>query len=56
MLTSTSLSRDRLERMKALRFLDQTSGASEGSREYTFIERSIREQIEITKEAVEDLK
>lgn len=48
-------SSDRLERMKALRFLDQTSGAAEGSREYTFIERSVREQIEMTKEAVEDL-
>jgi len=49
-------STERTERSKALRFLDQAGAATEGSREHAFIERSIREIIETTKQQVEDLR
>lgn len=47
---------DRQERQKALRFLDVASSSAEGSREHAFIERSIKEIIERTRQAVDDLK
>lgn len=47
---------DKQERLRALRFLDVASSSAEGSREYAFIERSIKEIIERTRQAVEDMK
>lgn len=47
---------DRQERSKALRFLDVASSSAEGSREHAFIERSIKEIIERTRQTVEDMK
>jgi clusterin-associated protein 1 len=47
---------DRPERMKALRFLDSAGASSENSREHAFIERSIRELIDRTRQTVEDLR
>lgn len=47
---------ERLERSRSLRFLDTAGAASEGSKEYAFIERSVREIIENTKQAVEDAR
>ena len=49
-------SSERTERVRSLRFLDQAGSAQEGSREYEFIERSLRELIEQTKQSVDDLK
>jgi len=47
---------DRKERAAALRFLDTAGSSSEGSREQAFIERSIRELIDNTRQTVEDLR
>lgn len=47
---------DRQERARALRFLDQSSSASDGPREQAYIERSIRDLIEKTKQGVEDMR
>ena len=65
---------ERVERAKALRFLDQAGAAQgewillycnwthhllcfiEGSKEYAYLERSIRELIENTKQQLEDLR
>lgn len=47
---------ERPERMQALRFLDVAGASHEGSREHAYIERSIRDVIEQTKQAVEDMK
>lgn len=47
---------DRLDRSRALRFLDQAASAADGPKEQAFIERSIRDIIENTKQALEDLR
>ncbi len=47
---------DRPERVKALRFLDSAGASSENSREHAFIERSIKELIDRTRQTVEDLR
>ncbi len=47
---------DKVERAKALRFLDSAGSSSEGSREHMFIERSIKELIDRTRTMVEDMK
>ena len=47
---------DKQERMKALRFLDQAGSSSEGSKEHVFIERSIKELIDRTRQMVDDMK
>ena len=47
---------DKQERLRSLRFLDVASSSAEGSREYAFIERSIKEIIERTRQTVEDMK
>ena len=47
---------ERKERERAIRFLDQAASATDGSREQQFIERSIRELIDGTKQAVNDMK
>lgn len=47
---------ERSERLQALRFLDVAGASHEGSREHAYIERSIREIIEQTKQSVEDMK
>ena len=47
---------DRQERVRALRFLDATASASEGSREYGFIKRSLTEAIESSRQKVEDMR
>ena len=47
---------DRHERLRSLRFLDSTGSSAEGSREHAYIERCIREIIDSTKQAVEDMK
>jgi clusterin-associated protein 1 len=47
---------DKSERAKAIRFLDSAGASSENSREHAFIERSIRELIDRTRQTVEDMK
>jgi len=47
---------DKVERAKALRFLESAGSSSEGSREHMFIERSIKELIDRTRTMVEDMK
>jgi len=47
---------ERRERERAIRFLDQAASATDGSREQQYIERSIRELIDGTKQAVADMK
>jgi clusterin-associated protein 1 len=47
---------ERRERERAIRFLDQAASATDGSREQQYIERSIRELIDGTKQAVSDMK
>ena len=42
--------------MQALRFLDTAAASHEGSREYAYVERSLRELIDQTKQSVEDMK
>ena len=44
------------ERLRALRFLDVATSSAEGSREHAFIERSLKEIIERTRQAVDDMK
>eukprot|EP00601_Ochromonadales_sp_CCMP2298_P027517 CAMPEP_0173282396 /NCGR_PEP_ID=MMETSP1143-20121109/6789_1 /TAXON_ID=483371 /ORGANISM="non described non described, Strain CCMP2298" /LENGTH=418 /DNA_ID=CAMNT_0014219947 /DNA_START=166 /DNA_END=1422 /DNA_ORIENTATION=- len=45
---------DRVERARALRFLDLAASTSEGPREQQYIERSIRDVIDSTKQGLED--
>ena len=47
---------ERAERLQALRFLDTAAASHEGSREYAYVERSLRELIDQTKQSVEDMK
>eukprot|EP01038_Epipyxis_sp_PR26KG_P006134 gene6134-8458_t len=47
---------ERQERARALRFLDASASAADGPREQAYIERSIREVIENTKQSVEDMR
>lgn len=47
---------DKVDRAKALRFLDSAGSSSEGSREHMFIERSVKELIDRTRTMVEDMK
>lgn len=47
---------ERLERARSLRFLDLSTSATEGPREQQYIERSIRDIIEGTKQSVEDMR
>jgi len=47
---------ERQERLKALRFLDQAGSTSESSREHEYIERSLREIIDKTRQSVEDMR
>ena len=46
---------DRQERARALRFVDVAATASEGSREQQFLERSLRDIVDSTKQSVEDM-
>ena len=46
---------DRQERARALRFIDVAATASEGSREQQFLERSLRDIVDSTKQSVEDM-
>jgi clusterin-associated protein 1 len=48
--------KNRSERLAALRYLDSAATAHEGSREYTFFERSATELVETSKQQVHDLK
>mmetsp|Transcript_23700 Transcript_23700/g.40332 ORF Transcript_23700/g.40332 Transcript_23700/m.40332 type:complete len:456 (-) Transcript_23700:182-1549(-) len=54
-LLSTEVS-ERLERNQALRFLDLAGSSLEGSKEHAFIERSLRELIDQSHQAVEDMR
>jgi clusterin-associated protein 1 len=45
---------DRVERARALRFLDLAASTSDGPREQQYIERSIRDVIDSTKQGLED--
>jgi len=47
---------ERQERARALRFLDLSTSAADGPKEQAYIERSIREIIENTKQALEDMR
>ena len=47
---------ERRERERAIRFLDQAASATDGSREQQYIERSIRELIDGTKQSAADMK
>ena len=47
---------ERIERARALRFLDLSTSASDGPKEQAYIERCIRDIIENTKQAVEDMR
>jgi len=47
---------DKQERIRALRFLDVATSSAEGSREHAFIERSLKEIIERTRQAVDDMR
>jgi len=47
---------ERTERARALRFLDLAASTSDGPREQAYIERSIRDIIESTKQALEDAR
>lgn len=47
---------NRQERQQAMRFLDTAGSSVEGSREHAFIERSLREIIDQTKQTVEDVR
>jgi clusterin-associated protein 1 len=47
---------ERQERARALRFLDQSSSGPDGPREQAYIERSIRDIIEKTKQSVDDMR
>lgn len=47
---------ERAERARALRFLDLAASTSDGPREQAYIERSIRDIIENTKQALEDAR
>jgi hypothetical protein len=47
---------ERLERSRALRFLDSAATTAEGSKEQLLVERKIREIIENTKQSVEDMR
>lgn len=47
---------ERAERSRALRFLDLSTSTTDGPREQAYIERSIKDLIEHTKQALEDMK
>jgi len=47
---------ERQERARALRFLDLSTSAADGPKEQAYIERSIRDIIENTKQALEDMR
>eukprot|EP01039_Chlorochromonas_danica_P009557 gene9557-10562_t len=46
----------RSERTRALRFLDQIASSSDGGKDQAFVERSLRDIIENTKQSVEDVR
>jgi clusterin-associated protein 1 len=46
----------RQDRARAIRFLDQAASSTDGSREQAYVERSIRELIDTSKQSVEDMK
>ena len=48
--------KERSERARALRFLDLSTSTTDGPREQAYIERSIKDLIEQTKQALEDMK
>lgn len=48
--------KNRQERLQALRFLDSAGSSSENSKEYQYVERSLRELVDQTRRAVEDVK
>jgi hypothetical protein len=47
---------DRAERSRALRFLDMSTSATDGPKEQAYIERCIRDIIDNTKQALEDMR